>query len=96
MIGVVVIAFAAFAPLLLSVMARSAISIAVSVVLLFAAGWALTGPTVIHQILSAVLYLAALVSASVLYAGKGIEWHLQKLASGIAKTGSAPLPPGPH
>jgi hypothetical protein len=98
----VIAALAAAAPFILSIMARSAISIAVSIVLLVAAGLTFFGPTVIHQILSAVLYLAALVSASIIYVGFNIECGLKDVASAVARVNASvkapiasPAPPPP-
>ena len=98
----VIAALAAAAPFILSIMARSAISIAVSIVLLVGAGLTFAGPTVIHQILSAELYLAALVSASIIYVGFNIERGLKEVVSAVARSnmtsasqGSRPGPAHP-
>lgn len=91
---VVVLAFlAAGAPLILSLMARSAISIAASVVLLAGAGFLVAGPSVMHQILSALLYLAALTSASVIYVGYNVDHRLKEIAEALAKSRPAPEQP---
>ena len=62
------------APLVLSITSRSIISSCVSLALLAAtAATMVAGKSVIHEILAAVFYLAAIGSASTIYAGSRIE-----------------------
>ncbi|MDF2994679.1 MAG: hypothetical protein K0R27_316 [Xanthobacteraceae bacterium] len=64
-----VIAFGFFAPLWMSIAAESGISIVTSIVLLtVAAGIVFIGKAVTHEILAAIVYMAALLSASSIFA----------------------------
>lgn len=67
------------APLAFSIAARSTLSAVVSIALLGTAGLTiLTGKTVIHEVLAAVIYMAALLSASTIYGAARIETALRR------------------
>ena len=81
----VIIVVAALAPVVLSIAARRGVSICVSVVFTFAAGAILlSSRTSIDQVLGMMLYMTALISASVIYAGAMIEAKLSEGRSGPA------------
>lgn len=70
---------ALLAPFMFAIAARDMIATLTATALLVAAiGVMVTGKTVIHEVLAAVLYLAALLSSATIYAGSRIEKALQR------------------
>lgn len=84
----VIVFLAALAPFILSLMARSAISIAVSLTLLMLSGVFVLGPTLAHQAFAALAYVAALISASIIYIGYNIEQSIKNLSHIVGRTSS--------
>lgn len=103
------VAVAAIAPIAYGILARNIGAILTSIALIFgAAGLLVTGKTVVHEVLAAVLYLAALLSAATLYGaarvqeaikeeGKATRAQIRESFQALAqaRTTTAPSPASP-